>query len=93
MENAAENCNSNIEKVIQDSKQASYDNDIRTSYLQFLEDKNEAVMYRELSSYLSEKDKYNSMIQAQLLYLKKKQQWNIIRIAMLRERLMQVFQI
>ena len=51
MENAAENCNSNIEKVIQESKQASYDNVIRTSYLQFLEDKNEAVMYREISSY------------------------------------------
>lgn len=39
MENAAENCNSNIEKVIQESKQASYDNVIRTSYLQFLKDK------------------------------------------------------
>ena len=62
MENAAENCNSNIEKVIQESKQASYDNVIRTSYLQFLKDKNEAVMYREISSYLSEKYKYNSMI-------------------------------
>ena len=97
MENAAENCNSNIEKVIQESKQASYDNVIRTSYLQFLKDENEAVMYREISSYLSEKYKYNSMISVSTVEVvidpKKKQQWNIIRIAMLRERLMQVFQI
>ena len=69
MENAAENCNSNIEKVIQESKQASYDNVIRTSYLQFLEDKNEAVMYREISSYLSEKYKYNSMISSAIVVI------------------------
>ena len=72
MENAAENCNSNIEKVIQESKQASYDNVIRTSYLQFLEDKNEAVMYREISSYLSEKYKYNSMISSAIVVFKEK---------------------
>ena len=72
MENAAENCNSNIEKVIQESKQASYDNVIRTSYLQFLEDKNEAVMYREISSYLSEKYKYNSMISSTIVVFKEK---------------------
>lgn len=72
MENAAENCNSNIEKVIQESKQASYDNVIRTSYLQFLKDKNEAVMYREISSYLSEKYKYNSMISSTIVVFKEK---------------------
>lgn len=72
MENATENCNSNIEKVIQESKQASYDNVIRTSYLQFLEDKNEAVMYREISSYLSEKYKYNSMISSAIVVFKEK---------------------
>ena len=72
MENAAENCNSNIEKVIQESKQASYDNVIRTSYLQFLKDKNEAVMYREISSYLSEKYKYNSMISSAIVVFKEK---------------------
>ena len=72
MENAAENCNSNIEKVIQESKQASYDNVIGTSYLQFLEDKNEAVMYREISSYLSEKYKYNSMISSAIVVFKEK---------------------
>lgn len=72
MENAAENCNSNIEKVIQESKQASYDNVIRTSYLQFLEDKNEAVTYREISSYLSEKYKYNSMISSTIIVFKEK---------------------
>ncbi len=72
MENAAENCNSNIEKVIQESKQASYDNVIRTSYLQFLKDKNEAVMYREISNYLSEKYKYNSMISSTIVVFKEK---------------------
>ena len=72
MENAAENCNSNIEKVIQESKQASYDNVIRTSYLQFLKDKNEAVMYREVSNYLSEKYKYNSMISSTIVVFKEK---------------------
>ena len=72
MENAAENCNSNIEKVIQESKQASYDNVIRTSYLQFLKDKNEPVMYREISSYLSEKYKYNSMISSTIVVFKEK---------------------
>lgn len=72
MENAAENCNSNIEKVIQESKQASYDNVIRTSYLQFLKYKNEAVMYREISSYLSEKYKYNSMISSTIVVFKEK---------------------
>ena len=72
MENAAENCNSNIEKVIQESKQASYDNVIRTSYLQFLKDKNEAVMYREISSYLSEKYKYHSMISSTIVVFKEK---------------------
>ena len=72
MENAAENCNSNIEKVIQESKQASYDNVIRTSYLQFLKDKNEAVIYREISSYLSEKYKYNSMISSTIVVFKEK---------------------
>ena len=72
MENAAENCNSNIEKVIQESKQASYDNVIRTSYLQFLEDKNEAAMYREISNYLSEKYKYNSMISSTIVVFKEK---------------------
>lgn len=72
MENTAENCNSNIEKVIQESKQASYDNVIRTSYLQFLKDKNEAVMYREISSYLSEKYKYNSMISSTIVVFKEK---------------------
>ena len=72
MENAAENCNSNIEKVIQESKQASYDNVIRTSYLQFLKDKNEPVMYREISSYLSEKYKYNSMISSAIVVFKEK---------------------
>ena len=72
MENAAENCNSNIEKVIQESKQASYDNVIRTSYLQFLKDKNEAVMYREIYSYLSEKYKYNSMISSTIVVFKEK---------------------
>ena len=72
MENAAENCNSNIEKVIQESKQASYDNVIRTSYLQFLKDKNEAAMYREISNYLSEKYKYNSMISSTIVVFKEK---------------------
>lgn len=72
MENAAENCNSNIEKVIQESKQASYDNVIRTSYLQFLKDKNEAVMYRAVSNYLSEKYKYNSMISSTIVVFKEK---------------------
>lgn len=72
MENAAENCNSNIEKVIQESKQASYDNVIRTSYLNFLKDKNEAVMYREISNYLSEKYKYNSMISSTIVVFKEK---------------------
>ena len=72
MENAAENCNSNIEKVIQESKQASYDNVIRTSYLQFLKDKNEAVMYREVSNYLSEKYKYNSMISSTIVVFNEK---------------------
>lgn len=72
MENAAENCSSNIEKVIAESKQASYDNVIRASYLQFLWDGSEATMYKTVIDYLNSAYKYNSMISSTIIVFKEK---------------------
>ncbi|MBQ1492946.1 MAG: hypothetical protein IIZ39_13390 [Blautia sp.] len=59
----------NLYGVIEDSRQASYDGRIKKSYEVFLQDGDEDVMYREVSSYLSQTYKFSKSVRyAVLLY-------------------------
>ncbi len=70
MENAIEQCEININAVIDDSKEASYDGTIRESYIKFTLDEDvsaETEMYHEITNYLDRKYKYSTKISNTIL--------------------------
>ena len=62
MESAIELSEQNLVNIIQESKQASYDYEIKRTYNQYLEDKNERNLYNSTSVYLNNSYQYNNNI-------------------------------
>lgn len=66
-ENAIDSAQVNIELVISDSKQASYDKVIETAYKSYLSTGNEVTLYNQTNTYLQNTYRYNDYINSTMI--------------------------